>query len=301
MESTSCCNGSSRFSQARRPGRRHLHGRPVPATAGLGAGRRRLPFRPVLGHPLGLQGRRQSRRREHAGEGGGDRERPRQPARLHRLHRRPHPHHRRPEGAPRPHAALPRDRLGAARKGRALHAGRARRLARQGRGLQGVLRRARTTRSTTRACISSPSTMSPIPAAKLGDEQLAWLAADLKQRKADDRIVVLTHRPLFDLKPDWDWTTADGAKAIELLMPYQQRRGVLRPHPPGASPHDGPHRPSCGQVADLPARGARARSPSARRKPYDPAHAGWDSARATSAIGAQGELRRTAGHPELKP
>jgi hypothetical protein len=25
---------------------------------------------------------------------------------------------------------------------------------------------------------------------------------------------------LFDLKPDWDWTTADGAKAIELLMPY---------------------------------------------------------------------------------
>ena len=58
------------------------------------------------------------------------------------------------------------------------------------------------------------------PAAKLGDEQLAWLAADLKQRKTDDRIVVLTHRPLFDLKPDWDWTTADGAKAIDLLMPY---------------------------------------------------------------------------------
>src|SRR5437764_802037 len=59
------------------------------------------------------------------------------------------------------------------------------------------------------------------PGAKLGDEQLAWLAADLKQRKPDDRIVVLTHRPLFDLKPDWDWTTADGAKAMDLLMPYQ--------------------------------------------------------------------------------
>lgn len=58
------------------------------------------------------------------------------------------------------------------------------------------------------------------PAAKLGDEQLVWLAADLRQHKADDRIVVLTHRPLFDLKPDWDWTTADGARAIELLMPY---------------------------------------------------------------------------------
>ena len=59
------------------------------------------------------------------------------------------------------------------------------------------------------------------PAAKLGDEQLAWLAADLKQRKPDDRIVVFTHRPLFDLVPNWDWATADGAKAIELLMPYE--------------------------------------------------------------------------------
>ena len=59
------------------------------------------------------------------------------------------------------------------------------------------------------------------PAARLGDEQLAWLAADLEQRKTDDRSVVLTHRPLFDLVPSWDWTTADGAKAIELLMPYQ--------------------------------------------------------------------------------
>ena len=36
-----------------------------------------------------------------------------------------------------------------------------------------------------------------------------------KQRKADDRIIVLTHRPLFDLQPQWDWTTADGAKAIQ--------------------------------------------------------------------------------------
>ena len=26
---------------------------------------------------------------------------------------------------------------------------------------------------------------------------------------------------MWDLKPNWDWATADGAKAIELLMPYQ--------------------------------------------------------------------------------
>ena len=59
------------------------------------------------------------------------------------------------------------------------------------------------------------------PRALIGDEQLGWLAADLKQRKADAPIVVFTHRPLFDLAPQWDWATRDGAKAIELLMPYR--------------------------------------------------------------------------------
>jgi hypothetical protein len=58
------------------------------------------------------------------------------------------------------------------------------------------------------------------PAAKIGDEQLAWLAADLAQQPKDARIVVLTHRPLFDLYPQWDWATRDGARALELLMPH---------------------------------------------------------------------------------
>jgi len=58
------------------------------------------------------------------------------------------------------------------------------------------------------------------PAAKIGDEQLAWLAADLAQQPKDARIVVLTHRPLFDLYPQWDWATRDGARAIELLMQH---------------------------------------------------------------------------------
>lgn len=59
------------------------------------------------------------------------------------------------------------------------------------------------------------------PAAILGDAQLAWLAADLKQLDKSQPIVVLTHRPLFDLYPQWDWATKDGAKAVDLLMPYQ--------------------------------------------------------------------------------
>lgn len=57
--------------------------------------------------------------------------------------------------------------------------------------------------------------------AKIGDEQLAWLAADLAKQAKDARIVVFTHRPLFDLAPKWDWATRDGAKAIDILMPYK--------------------------------------------------------------------------------
>jgi Calcineurin-like phosphoesterase len=57
------------------------------------------------------------------------------------------------------------------------------------------------------------------PRAALGDAQLAWLAADLAKQPKDANIVVLTHRPLFDLYPQWDWATRDGARAIDLLMP----------------------------------------------------------------------------------
>ena len=59
------------------------------------------------------------------------------------------------------------------------------------------------------------------PGAKIGDEQLAWLANDLSTRKKDDPIVVFTHRPLFDLVPKWDWATRDGSRAIDMLMAYQ--------------------------------------------------------------------------------
>ncbi len=59
------------------------------------------------------------------------------------------------------------------------------------------------------------------PGAVVGDTQLKWLQADLKQLKPGSHIVVLTHRPLFDLYPDWDWATRDGASVIEALMPHQ--------------------------------------------------------------------------------
>jgi 3',5'-cyclic AMP phosphodiesterase CpdA len=60
------------------------------------------------------------------------------------------------------------------------------------------------------------------PMSSVGDVQLAWLAGDLsKQDPAKARIVVFTHRPLFDLYPDWDWWTRDGAKVTGMLAPYK--------------------------------------------------------------------------------
>jgi 3',5'-cyclic AMP phosphodiesterase CpdA len=59
------------------------------------------------------------------------------------------------------------------------------------------------------------------PTGSLGDAQLEWLRSDLSTRDKHAPIVVLTHRPLFDLAADWDWTTRDGDKAIALLEPFE--------------------------------------------------------------------------------
>lgn len=59
------------------------------------------------------------------------------------------------------------------------------------------------------------------PGATIGEAQLEWLKSDLARHKTDAPMVVFTHRPLFDLVPKWDWTTRDGARAIELMMPYK--------------------------------------------------------------------------------
>ena len=59
------------------------------------------------------------------------------------------------------------------------------------------------------------------PQAIVGQAQTKWLEQDLKRLKNDATIVVLTHRPLFDLYPQWDWSTRDGAAVIDVLMPYK--------------------------------------------------------------------------------
>ena len=59
------------------------------------------------------------------------------------------------------------------------------------------------------------------PTAAVGKEQLDWLRADLKQVSPDARIVLLTHRPLFDLAPAWDWATRDGGDVINTLLEHE--------------------------------------------------------------------------------
>src|SRR5271169_2164419 len=51
------------------------------------------------------------------------------------------------------------------------------------------------------------------PTSSIGDAQMQWLSEALKPLDKESRIVVFTHRPLFDLYPQWDWWTRDGARA----------------------------------------------------------------------------------------
>jgi 3',5'-cyclic AMP phosphodiesterase CpdA len=56
---------------------------------------------------------------------------------------------------------------------------------------------------------------------EVGPEQRGWLAKDLARFPKSTPIVVFTHRPLFDLRPDWEWFTRDGGEVMNLLAPYE--------------------------------------------------------------------------------
>ncbi len=55
---------------------------------------------------------------------------------------------------------------------------------------------------------------------EIGPDQLAWLKNDVARFHKSTPIVVFTHRPLFDLKPDWEWFTSDGDDVMNVLTPY---------------------------------------------------------------------------------
>jgi len=55
---------------------------------------------------------------------------------------------------------------------------------------------------------------------EVGAEQMAWLKKDLARFEKTAPIVVFTHRPLFDLKPEWEWFTSDGDDVMNVISAY---------------------------------------------------------------------------------
>ena len=55
---------------------------------------------------------------------------------------------------------------------------------------------------------------------KLGDDQLQWLAADLKTQPSSRPIVVFAHIPLWSVYPDWGWGTSDSEQALSHLKRF---------------------------------------------------------------------------------
>ena len=56
---------------------------------------------------------------------------------------------------------------------------------------------------------------------EVGAERIAWLKKDLARFHKSAPIVVFTHRPLFDLKPEWEWFTSDGDEVMNVLAPFE--------------------------------------------------------------------------------
>ena len=54
----------------------------------------------------------------------------------------------------------------------------------------------------------------------LGDEQLAWVAEDLKGRSRSKPLVVFAHMPLWSVYEPWGWGTSDAPQLMTLLKPF---------------------------------------------------------------------------------
>ena len=54
----------------------------------------------------------------------------------------------------------------------------------------------------------------------LGDDQIMWLADDLKGRTASTPVVLFAHVPLWVVYETWGWGTDDGARALDMLKGF---------------------------------------------------------------------------------
>ena len=91
----------------------------------------------------------------------------------------------------------------------------------------------------------------------LGNEQLAWLKADVAGLTASTPVVVFGHVPLWAVYPQWGWGTQDGQQALSYLKRFGSVT-VLNGHihqivAEGRREHDLPHR----ALDRLPPAGAR--------------------------------------------
>ena len=55
---------------------------------------------------------------------------------------------------------------------------------------------------------------------RLGSEQLAWLADDVKDLSASTPIVVFAHIPLWTISKEWGWGTDDSEQALSMLKRF---------------------------------------------------------------------------------
>jgi hypothetical protein len=54
----------------------------------------------------------------------------------------------------------------------------------------------------------------------LGDDQVRWLASDLKGQPASRTVGVFAHIPLWSIYPEWGWGTRDSEQALSLLKRF---------------------------------------------------------------------------------
>src|SRR5579859_5273279 len=53
-----------------------------------------------------------------------------------------------------------------------------------------------------------------------GSTAALYTANSSAKANTHSTIVVFTHRPLFDLRPDWEWFTSDGDDVMNVLSAY---------------------------------------------------------------------------------
>ncbi len=56
----------------------------------------------------------------------------------------------------------------------------------------------------------------------VGDEQLSWLAKDVKKYSPDTPVVIMTHSPLWDYYPRWNFQTVDAPQIRDILRKFEK-------------------------------------------------------------------------------